>query len=127
MMSLQFVFRHMEASESIKTLVTKKLEKLTKIVDYKVEFTVILSADKLEHTAEINCRAEHREMSAKATTTDLYGSIDEAIHKLESQLKKEREKRKGHQAAHTVARSKEHLADDIPADLPHAGKTNRGS
>lgn len=124
-MSLQFVFRHMESSEAIESLVTKKIEKLEKIVDYPVEFTVILSADKLEHVAEITCRAEHRELVASSKTEDLYQSIDEAIHKLESQLKKEREKRKGHSAAKKVSREGDRLGDDIPADLPHAGKAGR--
>jgi putative sigma-54 modulation protein len=125
-MSVKFVFRHMDSSEAIETLVTKKLEKVTKVVEYPLDITVILTAEKLEHKAEITCRAEHKELSAQATTTDLYESVDEAIHKLETQLKKEREKRKGHQAAHKVSRDGDHLADDIPADLPHAGKNHRG-
>jgi putative sigma-54 modulation protein len=125
-MTLQFAFRHMDSSEAIKELVTKKMEKLGKIVDYPLEFHVTLSADKLQHTAEITCRAEHQAFSAKATTEDLYASIDDTIHKLETQLKKEREKRKGHQAAHQVSRNGDILGGDIPADLPHAGKASRG-
>lgn len=125
-MSLQFSFRHMDSSEAIKELVTKKMEKLNNLVDYALEFHVTLSADKLQHTAEITCRAEHQSFTAKATTEDLYASIDDTIHKLETQLKKEREKRKGHQAAHQVIRKGDVLGGDIPADLPHAGKASRG-
>lgn len=124
-MNLKFTFRHMEASEAVKTLISKKVEKLGKIVTYPVEYHITCSADKLEHTVEIDCRAEHKTLSAKATTTDLYESLDGAIHKLETQLKKEREKRKGHHSGHQMARDNEHLAADVMAELPHSGKNNR--
>ena len=124
-MSVQFAFRHMESSDAIKDLVTKKIEKLHRLIDYPVEFHVTFSAMKLEQTVEISCHAEHHNLSAKATTSDLYESVDNAIHKLENQFKKEREKRKGHQAAHNVSRNGDHLGGDIPATLPHAGKKHR--
>jgi putative sigma-54 modulation protein len=95
-MSSHLNFKHLAATDALKTHIEDKVEKLYKIVSYPMEIHVFLSVQKEVHSVEIKCHAEHKEMAALAKSKDLYESIDTVIHKLETQLKKERDKRKGH-------------------------------
>ena len=123
-MPVHFTFRNMEATDALKQHTLKKVEKFNKFVTYPMEIHFFLSIEKTLHCAEMTCHAEHRELVAIAKTKDLYESVDSVVHKIEAQLKKEREKKKGHGSAHlstrpTVALK---LAKDVEAELPHLEK-----
>jgi len=125
-MKVQFTFRKIPATEALKEHMNKRTEKFEKFVNYPMEVHWFLGMEKTFHTAEITCHAEHHDMVAIAKTGDLYESIDMAAHKMENQLKKQREQRKGHAAAHKVARGRTvKAAADVLADLPHQGKRKR--
>ena len=122
-MNVHFTFRNIEATEALKDHVTKKVEKFNKFVTYPMEVHVILSAEKTYQRAEITVHAEHKELVADDRSKDMYESIDLVVHKIEAQLKKEREKRKGHHSAHRVERNgSEKLAADVKAEIPHRSK-----
>lgn len=120
-MKLTFDFQHMNASEAVKDLLTKKIEKLQKYVGYPLDFKIRAGLDGTEQWVEITCRAEHRTIVAEGKTTDMYEAIDLACGKMETQLKKEREKRKGHETAH---RDITHSGEDVGLEVPHLGKKN---
>lgn len=120
---MNFVFKKLSPTEALKSHLEKKVEKFQKYVNYPMEIHVILSLEKPFHAAEITCHAEHRHLVAVAKSKDLYESIDMAVNKIEAQLKKEREKRKGHKSAHLVGRTRSlKLARDVEADIPHKEK-----
>ncbi len=122
-MSLNIAFRKIKGSEAIKEHVEEKVEKFYKLVNYPMEIHVLLSLEKPYQCAEITCHAEHRQLVAVAKTKDLYESIDMAINKISSQLKKERERRKGRKSAHLNVRGTSlRLAQDVEAALPHREK-----
>lgn len=122
-MSLQLAFRRIEASEALKKKIEKRVAKFRKFVTYPMDIHVMLSLEKLQHCAEITCHAEHKNLVAIAKTKDLYESIDLAAHKIEMQLRKEREKHKGHKLAHKVARGRAAKSgSDVGASLPHSEK-----
>ena len=101
-MSLHLNFRNIESTEAIKEHVEDKVEKLKKFVTYPMEVHVILSLEKNLQCVEITCHAEHKDFVASTKSKNLYESIDVCCHKIESQLKKEREKKKGHHTAHKL-------------------------
>lgn len=122
-MALHLHFKKIESTESLKEHIEKRVEKFEKFVSYPMEIHVFLSVDKEIHNAEIKCHAEHRDIVASADEEDLYAAIDVVCHKIENQLKKEREKKKGHTAGHRTARkSQEELSTDLAANIPHLGK-----
>lgn len=125
-MSLHFTFKKIEATDALKDHISKRVEKFHKFVTYPMEIHVFLTVEKEIHFAEIKCHAEHRDLVASAESEDLYSSIDGVVHKIETQLKKEREKKKGHGAANKLNRkSAAKLAQDLPADIPHLEKKLR--
>jgi putative sigma-54 modulation protein len=127
-MSYHFAFRKIAATDALKAKIEKRVQKFEKFVSYPMETHVMLSLEKMLHCAEITCHAEHKILVAVAKTKDLYESIDLAAKKIEMQLKKEREKHKGHKQAHKVARAKAvRLASDVGAVIPHLAKKARTS
>jgi len=123
-MSVHFAFRQIEATDAIKAKIEKRVEKFRKFITYPVDIHVMLSLEKLTHVAEITLHAEFKSMVGVGKTLNLYESIDLAAKKIETQLRKEREKHKGHELAHKVARPKKaaKLASDVGAILPHREK-----
>lgn len=127
-MSYNFSFRKINATDALKAKIEKRIKKFEKYVTYPMDTHVIISLEKVLHCAEITCHAEHKVLVAVAKTKDLYESIDLAAKKIEMQLKKEREKHKGHALAHQTGRPKAlKLASDVAAVLPHLTKKARGS
>lgn len=118
-------FRKIKATDALKEHVTRRTEKFEKFVSYPIEVRVFLSVDKTYQCAEITVHAEHKEMVAVTKSKDMYESIDLAAHKIEAQLKKERERRKGHQAAHVMDRNGAHLGQDLLVDVPHREKRQK--
>jgi putative sigma-54 modulation protein len=121
-MALHLTYKDIESTPAIKDYTEKKVEKFRKFVTYPMEVHVMLSVHKGEHTAEITCQAEHKQLIGLAKSENLYTSIDGACHKIETQLKKEREKKKGHYSAHKAAHGALDNETDLSADLPHRAK-----
>lgn len=98
-MQFSFTFKHMEASEALQSYTQQKLgDKISKFVTKPIEARVIFSVDRHKsHTAHchlvggdgFNIEVEH-------SCEDMYGSIDRLTDKLESQLRKHKEKLKDH-------------------------------
>lgn len=125
-MALHLHFKKIETTEALKAHIEGRVEKFEKFVTYPMEIHVFLSVDKDIHTAEMKCHAEYRDIVATASEEDLYSAIDAVAHKVENQLKKEREKKKGHAAARKVVKkTPEDLATDLAAEIPHIGKRDR--
>ncbi len=92
-MQVSVTFRHVDPSEAIKTYATDKVERVSKKYLKRPDSAhVILSVNKRRHSAEINIRAFHFDISAHTCTGDLYSAIDTAIDKVESQLRKHKDR-----------------------------------
>lgn len=121
-MHITVAFKGFPSSEALKTHVEMRIEKLTKYVNYPVELHVILSIEKTTHRCEITCHAEHKQLFSEAETSDMHEAIDLCVHKLEAQLKKERDRRKGHVSAHRSLKPTEERGTDVGLEVPHRGK-----
>lgn len=125
-MSVHFQFQNIDATAALKSHIEKRVEKFEKFVTYPMEIHVFCKLEREQHIAEVKCHAEHKELVATATEEDLYAAIDMVCHKIENQLKKEREKRKGHSSAHrALLTDPEELSTDLMAEVPHLGKRQK--
>lgn len=124
-MAVNITFRKIRATEPLNNYVETKVGKLSKLINYPMDIHVLLSLEKTYQTAEISCHAEHRQLFAMAKSKNLYESIDLVVKKIESQLKKERERKKGHKSGHSLARQTTKLAIDLEAQVPHREKHSR--
>jgi putative sigma-54 modulation protein len=92
--------KHIEITDAIRSHVQEKVEKLPRYYDSVSQVEVIIDGNEGSgQLVEIIVHAEHNDMLiAKETGTDMYTCIDAAVHKMERQLKKAKEKQRGHKA-----------------------------
>ena len=90
-MTLSMSFKHMDPSQAIKTYAKEKSEKLAKYFHGKISVTWNFSAEKQARVAHCHLVGNNMDYFGHAETSDLRASIDQAIEKLEKQLRKHKE------------------------------------
>ena len=100
-MKISVTFRNAEGENWQKEYVEERLEKLKKYIDNPVDARVILSVEKFRNTAEINLTANGLNINSKEEEKDMHLAIDNAIEKIERQLKKHKEKIRGFKNNHS--------------------------
>lgn len=100
-MQVKISARHGHLNADTQAKVTEKAEKLRRLFD---RITAIEVTADLEHreTPEVEVRVsvEHTDdFVATAKSTTVMAALDEVIHKVEQQLRKHKERRRGHRAA----------------------------
>ncbi len=93
-MQINITFRHLDSSPGLKEYVQKRISKLEKYFYGPVEAHVILRAEKFRQGAEVTLVGDGYNITGKEETSDMYEAIDLVVAKLETQVKKLREKRK---------------------------------
>ena len=91
-MKISVTFRNSEGEEWQKEYAGERLKKLKRYIDNPVDAHVILSVEKFRNTAEINLMANGLNINSKEEDKDMHLAIDNAIEKIERQLKKRKEK-----------------------------------
>ena len=101
-MTLIFTARHFKAHDSLKEFAETELSKLFKYYDGIIKSEVILNYDKPANslkTAEIIVHANnHHTFTAKETSDDFKVSIEIAVDKLATQIRKYKDKLKDNKA-----------------------------
>ena len=84
--------RNLDITESIKTAVDEKITKLGRYFAPDVVAQVTMSMEKSRQKVEITIPVKGDVIRAESENTDMYVSIDLAVHAIEVQLKKYRKK-----------------------------------
>ncbi len=86
--------KHIEISQDIRNHAEDKVSKLPKYYDSINQVEVIVEAGKgVNTTVEVIARAEHSKVFVgKEAGEDVYRCIDLAVHKIEEQLRRRKEK-----------------------------------
>jgi len=90
-MNLNLTFKHMEASEAVRTYTLEKSEKLKKFFEGKISVTWNFVVEKQEQIAHCHLVGNHIDYFGEGRTPDIYASIDAVIERLEKQLRKHKE------------------------------------
>ncbi len=112
-MQTSVTFKNIDSSENLRTYVSDKLDRFDKYLYNPAEANVVLSVEKFRHIAEININGDRLNINGKEETEDMYSAIDMVLDKLESQIKKSKEKIRARRGAHK-SREKEGFALDVP-------------
>ncbi|NLH50306.1 MAG: ribosome-associated translation inhibitor RaiA [Myxococcales bacterium] len=91
-MRISVTFRHMEPTEAIKEYAERKLAKVKRYLDEPIEANIVLSIEKHRNIAEMTLTAGRSSINCTEETDDIYSSIDNALTKLERQIKKQKDK-----------------------------------
>ena len=95
-MQYSVTFRHMEPSDNLKEYSHDKLLRLEKYLDAVIDAEVVMTVEKFRHKAEVLVVSDGLKIKAEEETEDMYSAIDMVVDKLEKQVKRHREKLKGH-------------------------------
>ena len=95
--------RHFEITDRIRAHAEEKTEKLPKYYDSINQVEVIIEGGTADHGVEIIVRAEHSNVFiAKEAGEDILACIDLAVHKLEGQLRKKKDKQRNNKHIHLL-------------------------
>ncbi|QJT08030.1 ribosome hibernation-promoting factor, HPF/YfiA family [Oceanidesulfovibrio marinus] len=101
-MNIAITFKGFEPSEHLKKYAYRRFGKLSKYVDSKEdnsEMQVNLGVEKFRHLAEVSLAGDNINLTATEASEDMYATIDMVLDKLESQLRKlkdrDKDRRKG--------------------------------
>ncbi len=95
-MQTMVTFKKIDSSDSLKSYVTKKLDRFDRMLDNPGEAHVVLSVEKIRHIAEITLTCDRLNIHAKEESESMYSSIDALMDKVRAQIKKNKEKVKRH-------------------------------
>ncbi len=96
-MSIEITGRHVEVTNSMRDYASKRLDKLVAEFTQIDKIHMILDVQKFIHHAEVIVHAaRHIQLEGKAATENMYVAIDEAVDKVEAQLRKTLDKRHDH-------------------------------
>ena len=111
--------KHIEITDAIRAHAEEKVEKLPRYYDSVTQIEVVLEGNEGGmQGVEVIVHAEHNDLLiAKETGTDAYTCIDAAVHKMERQLRKAKEKQRSHKTSRTVqGPGSEENASEIPEE-----------
>ena len=91
-MQTSVTFKNLDSSDNLRSYVSDKLDRFDKYLYNPAEASVVLSVEKFRHIAEINISGDRLNINGKEETEDMYSAIDMVLDKLESQIKKNKEK-----------------------------------
>jgi putative sigma-54 modulation protein len=83
---------HVEITDSLRSYVTTKLDRLERHFDQIIQMNVILSVEKQRQKAESTIQIPGGEVQADAESEDLYAAIDKNADNHDRQLLKQKEK-----------------------------------
>ena len=96
-MKCSVTFRHMKPSDPIRAYAEEKVEKITRLIDRAGEAQVVLSVEKHLHVAHVELLTDGSlRLRGEDKSEDMYASIDNAVERIIRQVKRYREKIKGH-------------------------------
>jgi putative sigma-54 modulation protein len=97
-MQLSVTGHHIEVTQSLRSYVEKKLERITRHFDHVIDVHCVLTVEKLEQKAEATLHVSGSAIHADATDPNMYAAIDALTDKLDRCVKKHKEKRSDHHA-----------------------------
>ncbi|VEN75113.1 Ribosome hibernation promoting factor [Candidatus Desulfarcum epimagneticum] len=98
-MQTSVTFKNLDPSENLKTHAKEKLDRLDKLLYNPAEANVVLQVEKFRHIAEVNISGDRLKIHGREETSDMYSAIDMVVDKIESQIKKSKQKNRNKRGA----------------------------
>ncbi|AEC21881.1 sigma(54) modulation protein [Pusillimonas sp. T7-7] len=95
-MNLSITGRHLEVTPAIREYVLNKMARVSRHFDNVIDTQVILSIDRLKHTAEVTMRLRGKDIHCEAVDENLYSAIDLLADKIDRQVIKYKTKMQNH-------------------------------
>lgn len=93
--------RNVQVTEAMKDYAIDKVMKMDRFVNKVLDVNIIMDIQKLDHKVDIIMRLSHFKVKVQGSSDNMYSSVDKAVVRLQSRLKKYKDKIKAHQAKST--------------------------
>ncbi|MXY98433.1 MAG: ribosome-associated translation inhibitor RaiA [Gemmatimonadetes bacterium] len=80
--------RHCELAEAYKEHADREIDRLNRYSDNILSADLIVSQEKYRFMVELNVHVEGHVLTSKEENAEAYTALDQAVNKMESQLKK---------------------------------------
>jgi putative sigma-54 modulation protein len=98
-MQIAITFRNIESSDSIKSHIHEKFDRLDKMLDSPADAHIVISTEKIRNIAEINLNCDKIKIHAKEDNeNNMYAAIDTLSEKVKLQIRKYKDKQRRHLA-----------------------------
>lgn len=91
-MQLHFLGKNIDLTSALKDYATEKFQPLAKHFNHITKINVVFRVEHISQIAEATAHFNGNEIHASATEDDMYQAIDALSDKLDSQIRKHKEK-----------------------------------
>ena len=126
-MQIHLTSRHLEITDDIRTYIEKRAKKIEAIFNPAIDFQVVMEVEKNRYRTEITLATRKATFHAQGETHDVFSSLDDVIDKIESQIRrhKERIKNRRHRLPRReVAVQLSGNEEDTPVELDTSDSSN---
>jgi putative sigma-54 modulation protein len=114
-MKVHITSRHEQLTDGLRTHIEDKIQRVERYLGKIKEAHVVLNFERKLHLCEVTLSAKGLKLSAKASSHDMYQSIDAALQRLEKQAHKQKDKRVEHHRSERPRAAGSATARAIPA------------
>ncbi len=95
-MNIEFTSRHFNAPENFKNYAISEVQKITKIYDRAIQCQILLFHENDQYITELNLSIPNHKLNVKESTDNITKSIDLAVAKMITRVKKIKGKQINH-------------------------------
>ncbi|MBT7461717.1 MAG: ribosome-associated translation inhibitor RaiA, partial [Waddliaceae bacterium] len=89
--------RHVHVTDAMKEYAKDKIAKIERFSKNLIDVVITMDIQKLEHRVDIVLKAGHVKIKVNAVSNDMYVSVDKAIDRLQTKLRKYKDRLHHHQ------------------------------
>jgi len=117
-MQISITFKNIDSSDSLKTHIHEKFDKLDKMLDYPADAHIVLSVEKLRNIIDINLHCDKLKLFAKEESeNNMYAAIDALSDTVKLQIRKYKDKQRRHLAGDKQSIKVNDMGLESPEDL----------
>ncbi|TAJ07770.1 MAG: ribosome-associated translation inhibitor RaiA [Nitrospirae bacterium] len=99
LMQILITGRHVEVTPALRRHIDIRMKRVARFGAKLGDIQVILGVEKYRHTAEVVLTLNGVAVQAKASTKEMYASIDEVLDKVSRQISRQKDKRRNRKAS----------------------------
>lgn len=91
-MQIHLTSRHLEITDDIRTYIEKRAKKIEAIFNPIIDFQVVMEVEKNRYRTETMLATRKATFHAQSETHDVFSSLDDVIDKIETQIRRHKER-----------------------------------
>ena len=95
-MNIEFTSRHFNAPNNLKNYAVSEVQKINKVYDRAIQCQILLFHENNQFTTELNLSIPSHKLNVKESTNNITKSIDLAVAKMITRVKKIKDKQNNH-------------------------------